>query len=169
LIDWAVSSPHANTVNDLTWNWDVFKYQMRMNLNYKWALVIILHSVLLHCSSSALDGNNCVIYDVTFSASGYMSLRKRKIQNKRERNRLNPTHDLPQVKINLITHTRYRADTLEGPFVRLRKETFLFLYWPRGTLYPQKVSTNFADKRRSFGGYSSFADSGHRDMSFIIY
>jgi hypothetical protein len=54
-----------------------------MNLNCKRALVIILHSVLLHCSGSALDGNNCVIYDVTFSASGYMSLRKRKIQNKR--------------------------------------------------------------------------------------
>jgi hypothetical protein len=29
--------------------------------------------------------------------------------------------------------------------------------WPRGTLYPQKVGTNFADKRR----YSSLADAGH--------
>jgi hypothetical protein len=33
--------------------------------------------------------------------------------------------------------------------------------WTRGTLYPQIVGTNFSDKQRSLGRYSSLADSSH--------
>jgi hypothetical protein len=31
--------------------------------------------------------------------------------------------------------------------------------WPRGTLYPKKVRTNFVDKRLFLGGYGSLANS----------
>jgi hypothetical protein len=33
--------------------------------------------------------------------------------------------------------------------------------WPRGSLHPQNVCTNFVDKGRSLGRYSSLADSDH--------
>jgi hypothetical protein len=32
------------------------------------------------------------------------------------------------------------------------------LRWPRNTLYPQKVSTNFTNNRQSLGRYCSFGD-----------
>jgi hypothetical protein len=41
------------------------------------------------------------------------------------------------------------------------------LRWPRGTLYPQKFGSNFVDKRRSYGRYTSLADSGHGVFSTL--
>jgi hypothetical protein len=103
-----------------------------MNLICRRVLVIIHHSALFCCSCYALDGNNCVIYDVTFSVSAGMSLRKRKMQNKSEYDQLNPAYYLTHVKINLITRTRYRTVTLEGSSVLSgHGRENLFLYTER--------------------------------------
>jgi hypothetical protein len=42
------------------------------------------------------------------------------------------------------------------------------LRWPRDTLYPQNIGTNFADKQRTLGRYSSLVDKGH-GMCLYIY
>jgi hypothetical protein len=60
----------------------------------------------------------------------------------------------------------YRRDYLIGPESReygRRDPT----RWSLGTLYAQKFGINLADKQRSFGRYSSLADSDHRVLEVI--
>jgi hypothetical protein len=40
--------------------------------------------------------------------------------------------------------------------------------WPRGTLYPQTLCSNFDEKRRSLGRYRSLTDSCHGALFFFF-